>query len=272
MLAMLKTSNHVMRLQVKTVSVISIALLLAAGPAAAIGTLLDINITNRDSGQQLPIYQHRSKMYVVGTPGEHYAISLRNTRGERLMGVISVDGVNVISGETASPGQTGYVFSGYASSDITGWRKSQQQVAAFIFSEEGASYAARTGRPDNVGVIGVAVFREQTRIRQYSGRGRETESSAKRSGERRQMAPSHDGAGIAAAPAPRLGTAHGEREESNVEYTDFTRASARPDEQIAIHYDSYQNLMAMGVIPRRTPRHEHNPDPFPNRYVPDPPR
>ncbi len=253
----------------KTVSAISLALLLAAGPAAAIGSLLDINITNRDSGQPLQIYQHRGKMYVVGTPGDRYAISLRNTRGERLMGVISVDGVNVISGETASPNQTGYVFSGYGTSEITGWRKSSQQVAAFIFSEEGASYAARTGRPDNVGVIGLAVFREQPRIRQYAQRGREQDASGRSKEERRQAAPSHNG--IAAAPAPHLGTAHGEREDSQVEYTDFNRASRLPDEQIAIHYDSYQNLMAMGVIPRYR-HHDRTPDPFPNRYVPDPPR
>ena len=257
----------------KTVSAISFALVLAAAPAAAIGNLLDVNITNRDSGQQLQIYQHRGKMYVVGTPGEHYAVSLRNTQGERLMGVISVDGVNVISGETAGTGQTGYVFPPYAVSDITGWRKSQQQVAAFIFSEEGASYAARTGRPDNVGVIGVAVFRELQRIRQYAPERRgEAESSAKH----RLTNPHADSAAgapaAALAPAPHLGTAHGEREESNVEYTDFNRARSTPDEQIAIHYDSYQNLLAMGVIPRSWPRRERNPDPFPNRFVPDPPR
>jgi hypothetical protein len=245
---------------------VAFALFIAAGPAAAIGSLLDINITNRDSGQQLQIYQHRGKMYVVGTPGEHYAISLRNTQGERLMGVISVDGVNVVSGETASPSQTGYVFSAYASSDITGWRKSQQQVAAFIFSEEGASYAARTGRPDNVGVIGVAVFREQQRIRQYA-----PEASSRR----KQASPSRADAAAEAsgvAPAPHLGTAHGERENSSVDYTDFNRARSTPDETIAIHYDSFQNLQAMGVIPRHRRDRERSPDPFPNRFVPDPPR
>ena len=34
------------------------------------------------------------------------------------------------------------------------------QTAAFYFTDLADSYAARTGRPDNVGVIGVALFRE----------------------------------------------------------------------------------------------------------------
>ncbi len=44
--------------------------------------------------------------------------------------------------------------------DIQGWRKSLERVAAFFFTEHQSSYAARTGRPDNVGVVGVAVFRK----------------------------------------------------------------------------------------------------------------
>ena len=45
--------------------------------------------------------------------------------------------------------------------DIAGWRKNLARTAAFYFTELPDSYAARTGRPDHVGVIGVAVFRER---------------------------------------------------------------------------------------------------------------
>ena len=45
--------------------------------------------------------------------------------------------------------------------EIDGWRKSMDEVAAFYFTALPDSYAARTGRPDNVGVIGVALFREE---------------------------------------------------------------------------------------------------------------
>ena len=43
------------------------------------------------------------------------------------------------------------------------------------------------------------------------------------------------------------------------------RATASPEEVIAIHYDSYSNLVAMGVI--RAPR---SATPFPGHFVPDP--
>jgi len=76
--------------------------------------------------------------------------------------VTSVDGVNVISGATAAPSQSGYVLDPWGSVEIAGWRKSFDDVATFFFTDLGNSYAARTGRPDDVGVIGVAVFEEKT--------------------------------------------------------------------------------------------------------------
>ena len=134
---------------------------LGTPPAHAVGRLTDINVIDRDSGATLPVYRHRGDYWVAGRPGGRYAVSVRNASGERVLGVISVDGVNVVSGETASWEQTGYVLSPWQSFDISGWRKSDAEVAAFHFAASQASYAARTGRPDHVGVIGVAVFREK---------------------------------------------------------------------------------------------------------------
>ncbi len=57
-----------------------------------------------------------------------------------------------------------------------------------------------------------------------------------------------------------------------VERTDFERRSTQPDEILRIRYDSYENLVAMGVIRRPSP--VPRPDAFPDsplaRYVPDP--
>ena len=64
-----------------------------------------------------------------------------------LLAVVSVDGVNVVTGETAAPAQGGYVIDSWRNLDITGWRKSDAEVAAFHFTASQASYAARTGRP-----------------------------------------------------------------------------------------------------------------------------
>ena len=73
----------------------------------------------------------------------------------------------------------------------------------------------------------------------------------------------------AGAPAESgLGTGHGRSVASAVRHAEFERATEAPEEIIAIYYDSYDNLLARGVIPapRRDPR------PFPGSFVPDPPR
>ena len=137
---------------------------------------------------------------------------------------------------------------------VKGWRKSLDRVAAFYFTALPDSYAARTGRPGNVGVIGVAVFRKKPEpVVQYSP-------------------PQARGAAEAEAPAAvqksvRLGTGHGRSEVSQVTYTEFERATRAPAEVITIYYDSYHNLLAQGVIRATVIA---RPDPFPGLFVPDP--
>ncbi|MFI4959523.1 MAG: hypothetical protein ACHP7C_10240, partial [Lysobacterales bacterium] len=132
-----------------------------AASAAAVGRLVDLNVYDRTSQRTLPVYRHDGRYYIAGEPGHRYQISLRNRAGTDVMAVLSVDAVNAISGDTADWSQTGYVLDPYADTDVLGWRKSTSQVADFVFADFAQSYAVRTGRPDNVGVIGVAVFRRQ---------------------------------------------------------------------------------------------------------------
>jgi hypothetical protein len=134
--------------------------------ALAIGRLADVTVTDRSTGATLPVHYHRGEYWVAGVPGAKYAIDIRNASGARVLAVTSVDGVNVVSGETASVAQTGYVFSAWQRYGITGWRKSNNDVAAFEFTASPNSYAERTGRPRDVGVIGVALFRERAPIAQ----------------------------------------------------------------------------------------------------------
>jgi hypothetical protein len=129
--------------------------------AWSLGRLAGVEILDRDTGETLPVYRHHGEYWVAGNPGSRYAVVITNQRGERLLAVTSVDGVNVISGETAAWNQTGYVFRPGERYSIDGWRKSNQEVADFNFTALPNSYAALTGRPDNVGVIGVAVFLEK---------------------------------------------------------------------------------------------------------------
>ena len=281
------------------------AALLGALPAQAVGRLTDINVIDRDSGETLPVYTHKGDHWVAGRPGARYAVSVRNATRGRVMSVVSVDGVNVVSGETASLDQTGYVLSPWQQYDITGWRKSDSEVAAFHFTASPASYAARTGRPDHVGVIGVAVFREkvappvlapqhephsitQRRERWANADAAPTMKSQAESasaepppaaspaqGANDSAAPRESMAArrmAPASPAPRLGTGHGERESAWVGQTTFERRSDQPDDLIRIRYDSRDNLIAMGIIPTTVVPPRPNPFPVPTypRYAPDP--
>ncbi|KAF1718748.1 hypothetical protein [Pseudoxanthomonas wuyuanensis] len=252
--------------------------LAAAGPASA-GPLVDVAVVDRDSGQWLPQYPHRRDTWVAGRPGHRYAVRLTNTSGQRVLVVLSVDGVNAITGQTADPGQAGYVLGPWESAEITGWRKSLSDVAQFVFTDLGDSYAARTGRPDNVGVIGVAVF-EEARPRHYHyppspppiARG--GEDGRRQQNERSATAPAATDA-IAEKSLGRqsIGTGHGQREWSPVGQTGFVRATRSPSQITQLRYDAHHRLVALGVIPHRYRhfRFHDRPDAFPGGFVADPP-
>jgi hypothetical protein len=55
----------------------------------------------------------------------------------------------------------GYLIDPYTSFVIEGWRTGDDTVAAFRFSDMDSSYAGRTGKSRNIGVIGVAFFHDE---------------------------------------------------------------------------------------------------------------
>lgn len=244
---------------------------------------------------------------------------------------MSVDGVNVVSGATAAWDQGGYVFYPGEQYQVTGWRKSDTEIAAFTFTESPNSYAERTGRPANVGVIGVALFRERPPLPVAAQLTPPTDARDRYDAEPSSLPPTEiarigppapaaaippsaaatrqqnalpaavaqapaastnamqpPAAPIAAlpraeslaappaptaAPEPKLGTGHGNREYSFVANTQFQRMQSTPNEILRIHYDSRANLIAMGIIPRGRPPATYG-NPFPGSepsYVPDPP-
>ena len=73
----------------------------ACASGAFAGTLADVQVIDRVSGETLPQYRHHGKLYVAGSPGTRYSIQVRNKSNGRIMGIVSVDGVNAVSGATA---------------------------------------------------------------------------------------------------------------------------------------------------------------------------
>lgn len=264
-------------------------LALAATTAQAhVHNLVDLQVIDRDDGRELELHHRHGRAYVAGEPGHRYAVRMTNLTGERVLAVLSVDGVNAVTGETADPYQGGYVLGPYEHAEINGWRKSMDDVAQFVFSAPEWSYAAQTGRPGNVGVIGIAVFREREplyvpplappiyRDGEWEEKRAPAPSAAREAGAMAQRsAPAADSAMPQAKHrhnegfASELGTAHGQREWSRVRNTHFERRSSRPDEIVEVQYDTFEHLVDRGVI--RMPRYgREEPRAFAGGFVPDP--
>ena len=140
---------------------LALAALLGIGRANAARELATLAVVDRETGQEVPLWRHQGRSYVAGRPGALYGLRVSNNTDGRLLAVMSVDGVNIVTGATAAYSQGGYVLAPHQVMDVNGWRKSTTEVAAFSFTALSQSYAALTGRPLDVGVIGMAVFREK---------------------------------------------------------------------------------------------------------------
>lgn len=251
-------------------TVLLLAFALAAASACAplsAGPLVRVDIVDRDSGAVLTPHPHAGQAWIAGRPGHHYAVRLTNTTGERVLAVVSVDGINAVTGQTADPSQAGYVLAPWQSTEITGWRKSLDDVARFVFTALADSYAARTGRPDDIGVIGIAAFRE----RRWTPRRRGPQIAGSPA-----TAEAAGTAGRTHAPGAlqSVGTGHGGQEWSPVGRTAFVRATRAPVQITELRYDAPQRLAALGIPVHPQPRlgGDARPRAFPGGFVPDPPQ
>ena len=213
------------------------------------------------SGRRLPTFAHRGGSYVLGRRGRRYRIRVYNRSARRVEAVVSVDGRDVLDGKAANWRKRGYIVPAYGQVTIDGFRVSLRRVATFRFSKVSSSYAAKMGNAREVGVIGVAIFRERRQpvlaspYRDY-GRAAEAESSPAR--RRSAPAPADSSAGRLQAkrPASRaarqqrsgLGTAFGESRHSQVTQVSFVRAqSNHPSRVLIARYNDRPGLLALGI-------------------------
>jgi len=242
-------------------------------------------------GNHLRSYTHGRATYVLGQYGARYNIRVFNQTNQRVEAVVTVDGRDAISGATGDyVTQRGYVIDPYDSVLVEGFRRSLSQIAAFRFTNPADSYAGRRGTAQNVGVIGVAIFKER---RRHAYRKR-SKRMARGSYGRQEPIPGREygaanDARSSAAPAMKrrhlpnggslhaheyentqnLGTRFGENRRSNAVEVPFKRASSRhPSRVIAVYYDDRAGLASRGIYLR----HFHGePNPFPHRnFAPSP--
>jgi hypothetical protein len=131
----------------------------ADGISAARGAITIRVVDER--GAPLPTFASSGRSYVLGNDGARYSIRIENQTGARFEAVATVDGLDVIDGQPGSFEKRGYLVSPWSTVEIDGFRRSEEQVAAFRFGRVRDSYAAKRGNDRNVGVIGVAVFHER---------------------------------------------------------------------------------------------------------------
>lgn len=244
-------------------------------------------------GRSLPTFEHQGRRFVLGEEGERYGIRITNPTSSRVEAVVSVDGLDAIDGTPASFAHRGYAIPPFGDVTIEGFRTSMDAVATFRFGSVDDSFAGRTGDARNVGVIGVAFFRERVfapppappvirRPMAKDSRGGGLGSAT--------AAPPASRAAEAARPRDRfddegtgrrgLGTLFGEERDAPVRMTTFERADSSPFQVSELRYDDRDGLRAMGIRLAPDPRDfdddlelRRNAQPFPGmRFAQPPPR
>ncbi len=136
------------------------------GPRIAIGIApdktrapYDVQVVT-ESGETAPTYALKDRFYVQGNLNESYKIRVTNPTAHRVEAVVTVDGLDVVDGESGDLRKRGYIVPAYGEVRIEGFRTSLADVATFRFSSVDGSYAGKKGKARNVGVIAVAIFEE----------------------------------------------------------------------------------------------------------------
>jgi hypothetical protein len=124
------------------------------------GSGITVRVVDSD-GQTLPALVRGDRVVAVGAPGERYTLAIENPTSRRFEVVASVDGLDVLDGQAASVTKRGYLVAAYSSVSIDGFRRSNDEVAAFRLGNVARSYAASKGQSRDVGVLGFAFFDER---------------------------------------------------------------------------------------------------------------
>ncbi len=118
-------------------------------------------------GRKTDTYSHEGKTFVEAKEGTQYHLHVRNPHQHRVKVVLSVDGINIVSGEpaTGEPEETGYILDAGESQTFKGYRLDDASVAAFKFTKAEGGYAqAEKSLKGTTGVIGCKVWKEKVPV------------------------------------------------------------------------------------------------------------
>lgn len=257
--------------------------------------MLNIIVNNRKIDQ----YNHNKKVYVEGRKGSPYTIQFYNDSAYKRLVVLSVDGLNVLSGD--KNWKKGYIVEAWGTINVPGWTKDKNNVACFIFSSVDGSYNQHNteGSAENVGVIGAMIY-DQKPIYSYNNYIPLVGSSdwgawSSKSGIRRygsttlggvQNKAGHSGiacsftstnSAVKPLSAPdseasqELGTKWGKNEAFQISETYFN-ANDHWTKIETIYYDTKQGLQRRGIELKPKKPVNYTPNPFPSSGFCPPPK
>lgn len=223
------------------------------------GIEMHVAVRAKNSGTSVRVKEFglNGMTFIEGRMDQPYSIVLRNSTPERVLIVLSVDGLDVISGQPATSESNGYVLDGYSSAEISGWRISIKEVNQFVFKAKSASYtAAMHGTDTDCGVIACRVFQEIRPILKptfMSGLLRSCGTDASSAPEPSYTSCSTLGseskavacASVGSAPEFNMGTGWGAAQSSVVNETHFRRGALLTE--MNIYYADAQSLEKAGI-------------------------
>ena len=123
----------------------------------------DFDVQVEVNGRPVKKYCENNKLFIESRKGTKYSIKIKNKSSVRGMAIISVDGIDVLTGKEASSADGGYIVDAFGTLEVNGYRISDSEVASFVFTERDKSYTKEvTGSSTNAGVIGVRLYAEKT--------------------------------------------------------------------------------------------------------------
>lgn len=248
-------------------------------------------------------YIHNNNVWIEGREGSNFVIDIVNNTYARALFIVSVDGLDVLSGQPAGPTSNGYVVNALSKVSIPGWKLNSTSAAEFYFSSKKLSYAEKTKSRTNVsntGVIGAMIFEELTSSQplikhsttahfnsstyndyqnfnigsisssiDYSQQQQNFNNVKPRAWSDKNLslnsAASYSSTETnSILSTSSLGTGFGDQISWNTSSTQFTKVSSAPTSVLIMYYDSAKNLEKMGVIVNKKRYNSNIYSAFPN--------
>lgn len=204
-------------------------------------------------------HDENGNLWVEAREGTEFEIELKNDTWCRMLGIVSVDGLNVINGKHLPISESnGYIIKSKDNIVIPGWKISSDEVREFVFTNKENSYSKKIGADlSNIGVIAAAFIQEKQPTWSYTwswtdlpGKHSPWDTTPWYPTDPHYITVSSKvGSGVytysAVDPNP-IAVGSGQIEDFKTHSVDFERGNQLGI--VTIYYDSRENLIKKGII------------------------